>query len=123
MALTELRRARVTKRLTVFCESRMPAAVRDKSRVGFWIKVSEVVLFEERPSFHDPHDWQEMVVAKFKYVATRRRWQRYCQHRDCRWHEYRALRAASSFDRLLLGSSQIRATPIDTILRPARLTA
>ena len=101
MALSEIQRAQVTKRLAVFCDARVPAAVRNKVRVGFRIKGNEVVLFEERPDFHDPGDWREMVVAKFKYVRTQRHWRLYCQHRDLRWHEYEALAAARSFDRLL----------------------
>jgi hypothetical protein len=43
----------------------------------------------------------EMVVAKFKYVGTRRHWRLYCQRRDLRWHEYEALPAARSFERPL----------------------
>jgi hypothetical protein len=101
MALSEIQRARVTKRLTAFCDSRVPPAVRNKVRVGFRIKGSEVVLFEERPDFHDAHKWREMVVAKFRHVGTQRQWRLYCQHRDLRWHEYKALPAAGSFDRLL----------------------
>ena len=51
----------MTKRLTAFCNSRVPAAIRNKVRVGFRIKGSEVVLFEERLDFHDPLEWREMV--------------------------------------------------------------
>ena len=101
MALSEIQRAQVTKRLTAFCDARVPAAVRSKIRVGFRIKGSEVVLFEERPSFHDAHNWCEMVVAKFKFIGTQGAWRLYCQHRDSRWHTYEALPTAASFDKLL----------------------
>lgn len=101
MALSEIQRARVTKRLTAFCNARAPAAVRDKIRVGFRIKGGEVVLFEERPAFQPPHEWLEMVVAKFKYVRSQGLWRLYCQHRDRRWHSYEALPASPSFARLL----------------------
>jgi hypothetical protein len=88
-------------RLAAFCDARMPAAVRNKLRVGFRIKGNEVVLFEERPDFRLPNEWHEMAVAKFKYVATRGLWRLYCQHRDLRWHAYQALPAARTFDQLL----------------------
>jgi len=101
VALTEIERARLTRRLTAFCEARVPAAVRNKVRVGFRIKGNEVVLFEERPAFHPPHEWQEMVVAKFTYIATQRVWKLYCQHRDSRWHSYEALPRARKFDTVL----------------------
>lgn len=101
MALPQIERARVTKRLTAFCEDRVPAVVRGKLRIGFRVRASEIVLFEERPAFRPPHEWQEMVVAKFKYVATKGVWTLYCQHRDNRWHSYVALPRARSFDKLL----------------------
>jgi hypothetical protein len=101
MALSEIQRAQVTKRLTAFCGTRVPPAARDKLRVGFRIKGNEVVLFEERPEFHPPYEWREMLAAKLKYVATQGVWRLYCQHRDCRWHTYEALPEASSFAKLL----------------------
>ena len=101
MALSEIQRAQVTKRLTAFCDARVPAAVRNQVRVGFRVKGSEVVLFEERPAFQAPHEWREMVVAKFKYVGAQGLWRLYCQHRDLRWHSYQGLPAARSFDKLL----------------------
>ena len=101
MALSELQQAQVTKRLTAFCDSRVPAAIRDKLRIGFRIKGSEVVLYEERPEFHAPHEWREMPAAKLRYVATQGAWRLYCQHRDRRWHAYEALPEAPSFAKLL----------------------
>ena len=101
MALSEIQQAQIKKRLTAFYDSRVPAAVRNKVRLGFRIKGNEVVLFEERPAFRAPHEWRELVVAKFKYVGTQGLWRLYCQHRDLRWHGYQALPTARSFNRLL----------------------
>jgi hypothetical protein len=101
MVLSEIKQAQVAKRLTAFCESRVPLAMHDRLRVGFRIKGNEVVLFEERPDFHPPHEWREMPSAKLKYVATQGMWRLYCQHRDRRWHAYEALPEASSFGKLL----------------------
>jgi len=101
VALSEIQRAQVSKRLAAFCDARVPSAVRDKVRLGFRVKGGEVVLFEERPAFQAPHEWREMSVAKFKYVETRRSWRLYCQHRDLRWHTYQSLPAAARFETLL----------------------
>ena len=101
MALSEIQQAEVNRRLGAFCEARVPPAVRNKVRIGFRIKGTEVVLFEERPAFQRPQEWREMAVAKFRYVGTQRLWRLYCQHRDLRWHSYEALPAAPSFKRLL----------------------
>ncbi|PYM24376.1 MAG: hypothetical protein DMD80_23995 [Candidatus Rokuibacteriota bacterium] len=101
MALTEVQRAQVDKLLTAYCAKRVPPAVQPKVRLGYRIEGNAVILFEERPAFQPPHDWQELVIAKFTYVGTKREWQLYCQHRDLRWHSYQALPAASSFAKLL----------------------
>lgn len=79
----------------------MPPAVRNKVRVGFRITGRDVLLFEERPAFRPPHEWRDIPIAKFKYVATQKLWRLYCQHSDLRWHSYEALPAAPSFKKLL----------------------
>lgn len=96
-----MQKAQVHKLLTAYCAKRVPPAVRSKVRIGYRIDGNEVILYEERPAFQPPHDWREMVVAKFRYVGTQREWRLYCQHRDLRWHAYRARPAASSFAELL----------------------
>ena len=101
MALTEIQKAQVEKLLTPYCAKRVPAPVRSKVRVGYRVDRNAVILYEERPAFQPPHDWQEMVIAKFLYVGTRREWRLYCQHRDSNWHAYQALPASSSFAKLL----------------------
>src|SRR5689334_25033475 len=101
MALSEIQRADVTRRLNAFCEARAPAEVRNKVRLGFRITGADVVLFEQRPGFQRPDEWHEGVIAKFRYVGTQKLWRLYCQHRDMRWHSYEALPAAGSFSKLL----------------------
>src|SRR5260370_18552790 len=86
MALSEVQQAEVNKHLRAFCDARVPAAVRNQVRIGFRIKGTEVVLFEERPAFQPPHDWREMPIVKFKYVGTQKLWRLYCHHRDFLWH-------------------------------------
>jgi hypothetical protein len=101
LALTEVQKAHLAKLLTAYCANRVPPPVRSKVRVGYRVVGNAVILYEERPAFQPPHDWQEMVVAKFTYVGTRREWRLYCQHRDLRWHAYQALPAASSLAKML----------------------
>jgi hypothetical protein len=101
LALTEVQEVQIHKLLTAYCAKRVPPAVRTKVRVGYRVDGNAVILYEERPAFRPPHDWQEMVVAKFTYVGTQREWRLSCQHRDLRWHAYQALPTASSFAELL----------------------
>jgi hypothetical protein len=101
MALSELQRARVTKRLTEYCDNKIRPDVRDRLRLGFRLEASDVVLFEERPRFDRPREWQQDDIAKFRYVASRRQWRLYCQFRDLKWHEYKPRFTAPSFEELL----------------------
>src|SRR5512146_1425308 len=101
MALTRRQQAQLNTLLATYCETRVPEHVRDKLRLGYRIRGHEVVLFEERPEFGSPHTWSEFAVAKFKYVSTQEIWRLYCQHRDLRWHEYRARPTARQFKTLL----------------------
>ena len=101
MALSDIQRANITKRLTEYCEAKVPARVRDQVRLGFRIGVSDVVLFEVRPRFDRPKEWLEENVAKFRYLASRREWCLYCQFRDLKWHEYQPRFSASRFETLL----------------------
>lgn len=112
MALSEIQQAEVVRRLGAFCEARVPPSVRNQVRVGFRIKGTDVVLFEERPGFQRPQEWHESAVAKFKYVGTQKLWRLYCQHRDLRWHAYDALPAAPTFKKLL---DEVAADPTGSV--------
>jgi hypothetical protein len=101
MALSEMQKAQVNRLLSAYCAKRVPPADQSKVRVGYRIEGNAAILYEERPAFRPPHDWQEMVVAKFTYVGTPREWRLSCQHRDLRWHAYQALPRSPHLARLL----------------------
>jgi len=101
MALSELQRAQVSRRLSDYCESRVPLRVRDQVRLSFRLAPHHVELFEERPRYDAPEIWMEHSIAKFRYVASRREWWLYCIRRDLRWHRYEPFPLARDFDKLL----------------------
>ena len=88
MALSELQEAQVARLLAPLCNAPALARVADQLRHGYRIDGNAVELFESRPAFRAPHQWQDRPVAKFRYVATRRTWRLYCQFRDLKWHAY-----------------------------------
>jgi len=57
MALTEMQAAQVEKLFAPYCAKRVPPAARSKLRVTYRLEGNAIVLFEERPAFHAPHDW------------------------------------------------------------------
>ena len=101
MAISEFQQQHVAKRLTDYCEQRVPPHVRDQVRLEFRIGPRHVELFEVRPRFDNPAEWREHPVAKFRWIASHREWRLYCQFRDLRWHEYEPNFAAGDFDTLL----------------------
>ena len=101
MPLSEVQHAHVSKLLRAYCESRVPLHVRDKVRMEFRIHGNAVDLFERRPRWDAPKVWHEENVARFRFVATRKRWWLYCQMRDLKWHRYEPLPEAATFDALL----------------------
>lgn len=101
MGLSEIQLADVERRLGVFCAARVPAHARSHFRIGFRVDGSAVVLFEERTAFENPNEWRALDVAKFRWVATRKVWQLFCQHRDNRWHGYELFPESPTFAKLL----------------------
>lgn len=101
MAFTQIQRAQIDRRLSKFCESRVPAHVCDKLRLGYRIGPNDVVLFESRPSFRRPQEWRDEDIAKFRYVKAAEEWRLYCQFRDLKWRAYAPLPSAKDFATLL----------------------
>src|SRR5688572_12662767 len=100
MALSELQRAHITKRLRAVA-ARVPPKLRDQLRIDFRIGARDVILFESRPSYRDPQKWSEEDVAKFQYVAAADEWRLFCQFRDLKWRAYQPLPSARDFDTLV----------------------
>ena len=84
MALPEVVRARVEKRLREYCENKVPPEMRDKLRLGFKVRGNSVTLFEERPSFFNPSEWIDIVVAQFRYDLKKKEWKLYWPDRNSR---------------------------------------
>ena len=101
MPLSEIQLADVNRRLGAFCATRVPPDARREFRIGFRIAGNAVVLFEERTASWNPEEWRALDVAKFRWVATRKVWQLFCQHRDSRWHGYEELPESATFAKLL----------------------
>ena len=101
MALSEIERARISKRLEAYCETKVPLHVRNQVRMGFRISGHDVIRFEERPEFRSPHEWRERPVAKFTFVQGRRLWRLFCRHRDLKCHAYHRVATAGEFEILL----------------------
>jgi hypothetical protein len=87
MAIPELELARATRSLREYC-NKVPPEIRDKLTHDFRVVGSDIELFERRPHYSEPGRSTELVVAKFRYSATRTSWTLLWSNRNERWRKY-----------------------------------
>ena len=101
MALPELIKHGAEKKLTAFCERRVPAHVRDQIRLIFKFRGNAVTLIETRPYFKDPSTWTESPVAQFRFGLDEKVWSLYCRDRNTRWRFYNLIQPSANLDDLI----------------------
>jgi hypothetical protein len=101
MALPELLRLSVEKKLADYCRNKVPLHLAEEIRIGYRFRGKSVTLFEARPQFIDPSQWSEIDVAQFRYDPVTALWSLYCADRNSRWHFYSELNPANNFEKLL----------------------
>ncbi|HVX41357.1 MAG TPA: DUF6429 family protein [Gemmatimonadaceae bacterium] len=106
--LPDVQRVVADQLLTPLCEPHADPTVNAKLRIGFRFEANAVILFESRPHFRHPSEWQEEPVAKFKFHKSNQRWLLYCMLRDLKWHEYEPLPEADELATLV---AEVRADP------------
>jgi hypothetical protein len=87
--------------LTHYCEKRVPLEVRDKIRLTFRIEKSIVTLYEQRPRWDDPSLWQDLDIARFRYVSSNNQWVLYWKRANGRWLAYPDVDPSESIEPLL----------------------
>jgi len=100
MAIPSLELQAIEIKLRAFCD-RVPHHVRDSLLHVYSISGQTIVLSEKRPHWQNPAEWIEEPVAKFKYVAKKKKWQLFFQDRNLNWRQYEPLFEATKFDVLL----------------------
>jgi DUF3024 family protein len=101
MALPELTRKLIEKKIGDYCEWKVPSHVKQKIRIGFKIRGNSVTIIEERPYFHVPSQWSQNVVAQFRYDPSDHTWALYCADRNSRWCLYSRSVPTKNIDTLL----------------------
>lgn len=99
--LSELQQIQVERLLAAICKPHPDPKVNAMVRKGYRVEGAAVVLFESRPAFLAPHDWQDLDVAKFRFNKSRGIWQLFCQFRDLRWRAYEPLPESPDLSELL----------------------
>lgn len=101
MSLPEFTKKLIEEKLTKYCESRIPAQVRNKVKLTFDISGNKVTLIETRPYFKDSSIWTKTPMAQFRFDNKKKQWLIYCIGRNERWRLYDLIKPSSNFDDLL----------------------
>lgn len=101
MALPELVRLGIEKKLSAYCRKKAPTHISDRFKVGFRIRGNSVTLFESRPFHADPNQWIDVAAAQFRFDPVTALWTLYWPDRNSRWHTYVDLDPSRKFENLL----------------------
>jgi hypothetical protein len=101
MALPELTKKQIEKKLAAYCKAKVPANLQHKVRVDFKLRGNNVTLYEELPAFGKPNTWVDIVVAQFRFNVQSKEWTLYCADRNSKWHLYHEAKPSKNFEQLL----------------------
>lgn len=101
MSLPELTKVAVSKKLDQFCNVRIPPEIRDKVRLEFEFRGSNVTLLEIRPVWNDPTNFTRSPVAQLRFNKVNLKWSLYCCDRNGKWHLYDNKQATTNVDNLI----------------------
>ncbi len=89
MALSELETKRIEKLVGGFIEKRRPPAhIRSELDFGYRVCGQSIEIFEIRPIWNKPSEYQESPIAKATFTQKQQVWKIYWQRSDLRWHSY-----------------------------------
>ncbi|WP_035055615.1 DUF3024 domain-containing protein [Desulfuromonas sp. TF] len=101
MPLPPLVKQLVEKKLSAYCQRKIPAHLHNEIRLTFKFRGNTVSLSESRPAFGMPEKGVEIPVAQFRYDPADNLWTLYCSDRNSRWHPDMEIDPVKDFDRLL----------------------
>ena len=101
MAFSELELKYVQSVIGRLCKRRFLSHLRDKIRTIYEIQNNDIIIFEERPKFKEPHEWSKTPCAKFKYDRTNKEWRLYWMRKDLKWHRYQTETKSGELEELV----------------------
>jgi hypothetical protein len=87
--------------IRAFCDSRVPAHLRDEARIEADVRGKSVTIFDCRAPWHpELTDWSRLPVAQLRYEPASQLWTLHWADRNGRWHRYLDLESGPA-DKLL----------------------
>lgn len=101
MAFNQIELKRIEQTVGELCRKRSPAHLSHQVRLECAVKGHDVVIYERRPRWNNPHQWGESPVAKLKFVRTAKLWHLYWYRADLKWHEYEGCSGSADMKKLV----------------------
>lgn len=94
MTLPQFTKTHAAKKLTEYCDKKVPDHIRNELRLTFEFRGNNVTLIEERaPWREDMTEWTRMPIAQLRYNEKKNQWKLYCADRNDKWHWYQKFEA------------------------------
>ena len=101
MPFTEIELKYIESTVGKMCKRRSPPQFSDKLRTTFEVRSLDVIVYEERPEWHNPKEWSKTEVAKFKYSRKDGEWKLYWMRSDLKWHAYDMVSPTKSLEEIV----------------------
>ena len=101
MSMTQFTRRLIDRRLTAYCERKVPVQERSNVQIAFRIQWNRVTLIKTMGCGRDDSPGSTLPVAQLRYDDLNNRWTLYYADRNSGWHLYPGIRPTPNFNHLL----------------------
>ncbi len=90
MAIPDPARTVATEKIDAFCQSRIPAELRDQIRLEYTVRGNAITIVERRPPWRADlgPEWTSADIARMSFEPAGAAWSLQSKGSDDRWHPY-----------------------------------
>ena len=89
MALSEFEIKKVERAGNAFLEKRRPPVhIRKQLDLSWRLENQSVYIYETRPVWNNPSEYQDLDIAKTTFIRTQGKWKIFWMRQDLKWHGY-----------------------------------
>lgn len=101
MTLTEFEVKKIEKAGEAFlAKHRPPSSIRSELDIGWRLENQSIYIFETRPVWNNPSEYQNLDIAKFTFVRSQGVWKIYWMPSDLKWHAYEPKSQVKTIDQV-----------------------
>lgn len=101
MPLSEFEIRKIKKIISSFCSKRSRPEGVHRCDITYRVLDNEVWMFERRPRWDNPNEWNEFAFARAQCDMESRMWTLLWQDQNLKWHITGGLPPTRSFERLI----------------------